>query len=520
MAIKIQLQPKQQRLWQLWDDSITERIGSGGSRGGAKSGGGRRCMVLRRIKYPKTTGLILRRTYPELYSSHITKMFEEIPESFSWWNAQNKEFRFPEMLGGGRLFMGSAQHSGDMSSFYSSEYADIFVDEAQEFSQYELEHLMGSNRCTSNRNITSKTIMSFMPGMSEAKLPPKGLVYLKRVFVDHKLTTEEQKKQWDFVQAHSWDNMQWCANALEDDGISVDEFYSWEPNKRRDYCLLRAPYVITLSSMTDKALRDAWLDGKWDVFQGQYYPNFDQSRHVWTRAHVHSYLKSWHKRWISMDWGVDHPAVTYKHSIDENGHVLTYGEDWGRGRTEKQLAADIATLVGNETMSAFPSSWDAGKLSKNSTHEHPRSIRQMLNEYRGKNVPISFPADATAGSRISGARLLYQMLDSGMWHISEDCPRLIECLPTLLKDPKNPEDVLKVDWVENEIGDDPYDAARMGLQYMCGATLKPENVLFEEKVQAVRTMFIGSGKIEKEKPGVDWFSQFGGQVAASRGSQL
>ena len=49
------------------------------------------------------------------------------------------------------------------------------------------------------------------------------------------------------------------------------------------------------------------------------------------------------------------------------------------------------------------------------------------------------------------------LLEADHWAISENCPRLIENLPTLTRDPANVEDVLKCD------GDDPADAARYGL---------------------------------------------------------
>lgn len=78
MGLEIRLQPKQSEIWRRWDEQKYTRIGFGGARGGAKSGGGRRLMLLRRFKYPKTTGLVLRRTYPELYKSHIVKLFEGV----------------------------------------------------------------------------------------------------------------------------------------------------------------------------------------------------------------------------------------------------------------------------------------------------------------------------------------------------------------------------------------------------------------------------------------------------------
>ena len=54
--------------------------------------------------------------------------------------------------------------------------------------------------------------------------------------------------------------------------------------------------------------------------------------------------------------------------------------------------------------------------------------------------------------------LMYQAIESNVWLISQSCPRLIETLPMLTRDPANVEDTLKCD------GDDPADAARYGLK--------------------------------------------------------
>jgi hypothetical protein len=52
---------------------------------------------------------------------------------------------------------------------------------------------------------------------------------------------------------------------------------------------------------------------------------------------------------------------------------------------------------------------------------------------------------------------MYQLLESDAWLITEDCAKLIECLPLLVRDDRRPEDIRKVD------GDDPADSARYGL---------------------------------------------------------
>lgn len=469
----------------MWDDSEYTRIAFGGARGGSKSGGARRCMLYRRLTYPNTTGLILRRTLKQLEKSHILKLFEEYPRLRKWWRDQKKQLLFPN---GSTLFFGSAQNEKDMGDYYSAEIADILIDEAQEFGVRELERLSGSNRDTSNIDITSKMIYTFMPSISEDGTPPIGLPFLRRVFVDGKLKPEEKNEKWVFIQAYTWDNIEWFRKELNAEGIGEDEFYSWSETDRRDYFLLRTEYGRKLSSITDKNLRDAWLYGKWDVFQGQYFPNFLPDKHILSADEVKAEIKPWHKKWVSLDWGFDHPFCVHWHAQDERGRVITYRELWGRGVNETDLGKKIGTLSAPDKLIAFPCSWDAGKLSPRAMKDLPKSIVQMITDALPLTFPRPFPADSSPGTRPSGARLLSQLLDSDMWHISEDCPRLIECIPSLVRNPENTEDVLKVDYSSNQIGDDPYDCSRMGLQYMLGSSRKPASEMIREQAQAIQDL--------------------------------
>lgn len=487
-------------------------------------------MLLRRLKYPCTTGLILRRTYPELYKSHLIKLWEEFPQTRRWYNQQNKEMIFPN---GSRLFFGSAEHAGDMNAFYSAEFADALIDEGQEFSQHELERLSGSIRCTSNPDIVSKMIVGFMPGTSESGIPPKGLPYLKRVFVDHDIRGAEDKQKWTFLQAFGWDNIEWFRKELGwfkdpmgawqmgSKGTSEEEFYSWPSEIRREL-FLKTEFGAQIAAITKKDLRDAWLDGKWDSFEGQYFPNFNEDKHTIIAQEFK--LEKWHKRWISCDWGDDHPCVVHWHSQDDAGRVTTYREIWGREIGEEGLGKKIGEVEakyigeGYQKLTAFWMSWDAfGKLNKRTR----KSITAMVGEALPAYVPKPVSAGNDAGSRISGWRLMDQLLDQARWKIvrpSETgmgCPHLIECLPTLVKDmERNSEDVLKVDYSENYIGDDPADCARYGLQNMVKAAVKPDKVKLDEQFQAIRKRF--AARAEDAKPGEDWFAKFGGSAAKNK----
>lgn len=429
-------------------------------------------MLLRRFEYPNTTGLILRRTYPELYKSHIIKLFEEFPQTRAWWNESRKELSLPK---GSRLFFGSAEHEKDMAAYYSAEFADIMVDEAQEFSQGELEKLTGSNRCTSNRDIVPKMVYTFMPGLSEAGLPPKGLNYLKRVFVDSQIRGDEQRHNWAFLQAFAWDNVEWARKQLEQEGLGERDFYSWPAEQRRDYFIDKTEFGKVLASLTDPQLRDAWLNGKWNVFQGQYFKNWAYEKD--TIADEDIKHERWYKRWISGDWGDDHPAVYYWHQQDEHGNITTYREWWSRGAGEAEMGRKITELSEGEKLCDFFLSWDAfGKLNRDTR----KSITEMIGNSLGPGLPRPTPADASAGSRISGWRLMSQLIDAGQWKVARSCEKLIECIPTLVRDmQRNSEDVLKVDYSDSYIGDDPADAARYGLQNMISSARLP----LEERIE-------------------------------------
>jgi hypothetical protein len=83
------------------------------------------------------------------------------------------------------------------------------------------------------------------------------------------------------------------------------------------------------------------------------------------------------------------------------------------------------------------------------------SIAEQLSEiFTVNGLPRPSPAD---DDRVGGWQLMYQLLESDSWVITDNCSKLIECLPHLVRDESRSEDIRKVD------GDDPADAARYGL---------------------------------------------------------
>jgi hypothetical protein len=114
------------------------------------------------------------------------------------------------------------------------------------------------------------------------------------------------------------------------------------------------------------------------------------------------------------------------------------------------LAQGIAERSGRENISEVFLSPDA---FAHRTAE--ASIAEQLGDVLTVNgLPRPEIAD---DDRIGGWQYMYQLLESNAWLITENCTKLIECIPTLVRDNGRVEDIRKMD------GDDPADAARYGL---------------------------------------------------------
>ncbi len=233
-------------------------------------------------------------------------------------------------------------------------------------------------------------------------------------------------------------------------------------------------YRKTLGQLPE-ALRRAFLDGEWDVCAGQYFDVFAPERHVVRTEQVQ--LEAWTPRWISIDWGFEHPSAVYWHAARPDGTVVTYREFVQNRLSPRMLAAAIAErsadrLGNNERIREIFLSPDAF-----AQRTADASIAEQLGDsLAAGGLPRPSPAD---NDRVGGWMLMYQALEAGQWQIADSCARLIENLPALVRDPENVEDALKRD------GDDPADAARYGLKSALDPGRAPAEVLAAERVSAV-----------------------------------
>src|SRR5262249_5387091 len=98
-----------------------------------------------------------------------------------------------------------------------------------------------------------------------------------------------------------------------------------------------AGYRKTLEALP-RHLRQAFLHGDWNVFAGQYFDVF--TGECICRAED-SGLEPWWPRWISIDWGFEHPSAIYWHAARPDGGVVTYREFVANHLSPRMLAQAI-----------------------------------------------------------------------------------------------------------------------------------------------------------------------------------
>lgn len=464
MELSIKLQPKQMQVLELIENSPATFIGFGGSRGGAKSGVVRRSMLWRRMKYPKTHGLIFRRKFKELWANHIEKFFIEYPQLKDCYRSANHEIRLPNesVI---RFGFAEHEHARDIESFQGQEFMDIDVDEATHLAEWELKFLKTCCRWPGMPRATCKMLMTMNPGNI-------GHAYAKRIFFDKKYQDQEYPEDYAFVQAYAWDNVEWVRAELEASGLTEADFYSWSDERRFEYFIQNSDYGRVLNSLPG-SMRLGHLMGRWDVFAGQYFDIWDSMRMV--RQPQEFGLKPWTPRWLSVDWGFAHPAAAYWHA--QPGKTVTYRELVQNNLSPRALAAEIIRLNDHETLDAIYMSPDAFARR---TDVEPVAD-QMTEVFREAGLPGCTPAD---NDRVGGWTLMYEMLKAGEWLIGANCDNLIDCIPQATRDDVKVEDLIKFD------GDDALDSVRYGLK----SRLLPRLAPIGERVAA---------RIESETAHVD-----------------
>ena len=475
--LDISLQPKQLELARLMEargPDVATWIGYGGALGGAKSGAIRRIMLMRRGKYPKTIGVIMRRVLADVKENHIQKYWEEYPELREFYNSTDYEILLPNAS---RIKFMYAENSMEVDrKFYGPEFFDIFIDQAEQFSEAELRTINTRNRAPGAPDGLCKMGLFFNPGGC-------GTEFLRRVFHLKQYHGKERASDYAFIQSYGWDNYEWMRGTGE---ISERDYYNLSHDERFQLFIEKSQYGRKLNELP-QSIRAGHLLGSFESFAGQYFSGvWDESKCILSVNETQELIQPWWTRWTATDWGFAHNAVhlwfaTGKLSPENFERMFGGSTDWPmdvvvvyrelvvNATAEADFAAmmvdltptDERRMIQREFLS--PDAW-AKRGSANTVAE------QMGDVFRRHGLPAPQSAD---DDRVGGWRLMYngfrqtcalrgatvddeRAKQGPLLLVSANCPQVISAIPLLTRDNIHPgrlEDVLKTNTLHDDVGD-------------------------------------------------------------------
>lgn len=268
-------------------------VAFGGARGGGKSWSVRVKSILLMGRYPGIKIMILRRSYPELEANHIIPFKEMLPLGSYRYNDSKKRLYFKN---GSQIIFRYCSNEKDLDNFQGTECDILFIDEATQFTESQYKKLIACIRGVNN--FPKRVYLTCNPG-------GVGHQWVKRLFIEKRYESSENGDEYSFIQSHVTDN-----KALLKE----------QPD-----------YLAQLEALPPK-LREAWLYGNWDIFEGQFFEEFkDDPEHYRDRQWTHvidpfEVPDSW-TIYRVLDWGYYRPFAVCWFAVSPDSvvyHILEF----------------------------------------------------------------------------------------------------------------------------------------------------------------------------------------------------
>ena len=339
--------------------------------------------------------------YPSLKDRQITKIKKEFPEwlgTLSDNQIEGMSFVLRKQFGGGVIAL---RNLDDVSKYASSEFAIAAVDELTKNQRDIFDQLRSIIRWPGIED--TKFIAGTNPG-------EVGHLWVKKLWVDRQFDVLEDPPadQFCFIKSLPTDNPH---NAVT--------------------------YLNELKLLPEK-LRKAYWDGNWDVFEGQFFTEWNKDVHVVTPIEI---PPTW-KRFRAYDYGHENPACCLWGALDHDGRVWIYRELYypkGHKTDVDEQAEDMLRYSGKETYEysiADPAIFSpTGMVGKRG--------EQTIAEVFARHGIAFYPA---SNRRIDGWGVVHQYLRHATdnpphVYFFSTCKDTIRTIPALVHDKLKPEDV-------------------------------------------------------------------------------
>lgn len=449
-----------------------KHVAFGGARGGGKSYAVRMKAVLACVRFPGIKCMIVRKTYPELTENHVKPLKAILhvgtEKSAARYNDSKKEMTF---LNGSQILFRYCDTEKDVDRYQGTECDLLFIDEATQLSEEQIKKLTACVRGTNG--FPKRIYYTCNPG-------GQGMGFIKRLFIDRRFEDGEDPDDYSFIQSLVTDNK----------------------------ALMRSnpDYIRQLEALPPK-LREAWLKGRWDVFEGMFFEEFRTTpdpqkchdagitaeqalmEHRWVHV-IKPFTppQNW-RRYRSYDFGYGKPFSCAWWAVDEDGRAYRILELYGCTNTpnegvhwspEKQMEriAEIERthpwLKGHQVRGvADPAIWEGS---------HGISIAEVADKHG-----VWF--DKGDNDRVPGWMQVHERLkfdDNGfaMMYFFDTCKAVIRTMPLMMYDEHRPEDL------DSDLEDHACDEVR----YFCMSRPIKARVVDDKDVTFVDPLDRGTGR--------------------------
>lgn len=414
----------------------------GGARGGGKTESSIGDWLQHSAQYGEgAIGIFFRRKLVQL-AEVIARTKQLFTKLGAKYNEQQKTWT---MANGARLKFAYLERDSDAEEYQGHSYTRVYVEELTNFpSPGPIDKLRATLR--SGAGVPTGMRLTGNPGGA-------GHNWVKKRYIDpdpagYRILTEETEIEVDGVKRI----------------VALSRVFI--PSKIGDNQLLMRndpTYILRLKQSGSAALVEAWLKGNWDVIDGAFFDEWDESRHVIdTNVGLPLLKPSW-LRFRAFDWGSAKPfscgwycvieeTTPFGDFILPKGALVKYREWYGSTGPNKglKMTADLVAqgIVNREAGerirygAADPSIYirDGGPSIGETMAIHRCSWRRADNK------------------RKAGAEALRQRLvgveGNPMIYFLDCCEDTIRTIPTLQHDEDDPEDV------DTEAEDHAYDETR------------------------------------------------------------
>lgn len=383
----------------------------GGAAGGGKSYGQLVDALLYALKYPKSKQIVFRRTFPDLERSLIRTSLEFYPREAATYNSSKHTWTFKN---GSIIDFAYIDNEKDVYQYQSAEYDVIRFDELTHFTEFMYTYMI--SRCRGANPYPKRIKSSTNPG-------GVGHTWVKERFIDIGEPNIIHQNRI-FIPSLIQDNM----FLLEND----------------------PDYVTRLDNLPEKEQK-ALKYGDWDIFDGQFFTEFDRKIHVCTPFEIPN---DW-RRFRTRDYGLDMTAVCWI-ALDWRMNAYVYKELYKPDLIVSDAAKEINAMTDENIITDYapPDLWNRNKDTGKSTADIFAENGQFLSK-----------AD---NNRVTGWLAVHEWLKvfndeqgqpTSKLKIFSNCTNLIRTLPALQHDEKNP----------NDVANEPHELTHIpdALRYFC-----------------------------------------------------